>query len=177
MTNYVGKNARLYVASGVDGGSNPIDWAALEAATPGAIAGSADWERICKISVDKTRGTETSDASDDCNPDATLITKKVKEISCEVFVKKDASENIAAVEGEGIDRIREAYEAEALISVLSLDAAREDTGAAGDWMLANVTQFDESQPLTDTTQYSFTFVPSGSVVIQNSGYIKTDVGN
>lgn len=170
MGRYTGETSRMYIADGVDGSGDTIDWGAM---TEADILSDVRWERLCKIDVNKTGSTNTSDTSDDCNPDATVVVSTTKEITVNVFVKK--TDGAAPEISSPLAKLRTAFEDKSYVSVLSLDTDKATAGAAGDWMLANVSQFDESQPLKDTIQYSFTLAPSGEVTVTNRGRIEDDL--
>ena len=145
------------VADGFEslGGNDPA--AAPTAATlyarDNVICGLAEWSRHCKTTASIAQSAETADVSDDCNPDATIITKLTRSLTFNSFNRK--GDGGRPIPGAATRRLDAAYKSEGclLVPVLWLDCERTDDGARGIFMLANVTDFGFTGNLNDPVSF------------------------
>ena len=126
-----------------------------------ALVSIEQWSRACKVSASITRSTETTDISDDCNPDSTIVSKLVKSISFEAFNRKTKDTNLPI---DSIKHMFAVYESEGvlILPVLFLDSSITTDGARGDFMLSTVSQFDMTGNLNDPVSLSVTLLPTGT---------------
>lgn len=122
------------------------------------IAAWANWVITCPVDVDHSGGTEEADDSDRCNPDSTIVTKTTSELTFNFRKKKDVS-NILP---NWVKMLRKAWKEMGLIHVLMLDETRTTAGADGYWLIAQVTAYSESQPLTEGIAISVTVKPGST---------------
>ncbi|MFO0915293.1 MAG: hypothetical protein U0795_20190 [Pirellulales bacterium] len=177
-----GAGARLYVA---DGSTTVTDLHGLGTfvdkynptpaelvARDSEIAEWASWVLTCPVNVDHTGGTETADDSDRCNPDATIVTKVTSEITFNFRKKKDSSSALP----NWVRFLRAAWKSGGLVHLMMLDAPKTQDGADGFWMIAQVTDYSESQQLTEGIEISCTVRP-GSTPTDLTGvpYLNWDV--
>lgn len=170
-----GAKARLYIASGASTVTDlhgllssytdkynptPTELAARDT----LIAAWGNWVLTCPVNVDQSGGTETADDSDRCNPDATIVTKVTNEITFNFRKKKDPTGALPA----WAKTHKEAWKNMDLVHILMLDDARTVAGADGFWMLATVTDYSETQPLTEGIEINVTVKP-GSTPADTNG--------
>lgn len=177
-----GAKARLYIASGATTVTDlhglgtyadkynptPTELATRDA----AIAAWANWVLTCPVNVDQSGGTETADDSDRCNPDATIVTKTTSEITFNFRKKKSSTGALP----DWAKTLKSAWKNMELVHILMLDDVRTAPGADGFWMIAAVTDYSETQPLTEGIEISCTVKP-GSTPADVAGipYLNMDV--
>ena len=165
--NPVGSTAELYIKKLPDGVALP-DFDAMTGAQLCADAHFDANSLTCPVDVQMDGGTETSDASDRCNPDATIITKTTKELSFNFKKKWDVTTGVLP---QWVQDLRNCWKECGNVCVLMLDRPKA-AGADGYWMIGQVTGYSENQPLTDIIDISVTIVPSGNTgAIKNCGCV------
>lgn len=140
----------------------------------------AEWDYACVIEANRSGSTETADVSDRCQTDAQVVTKINTEISGSLFKKRNADGTIPQWILDMRNAFRECKEFYALMLDKPINAAPASGTYTVDgwWVRSLISQFDESQPLSEGIQIDFTLIPSGltDAINQNSITAQTTDG-
>ena len=116
---------------------------------------TAGWVYACVVDMNFTGGSNTSDTSNRCNPNAESIETTTSDFSGTINKRRNRAGELDTI----IRKLSCAYDECQPFFAMMLSCRRTDANTHGWWMYGSLKSWNESQPLNGVTQITFNMTP------------------